>query len=72
MLYTSEDGFNFDKSYVIRDEFVKICKHGYSKGGHYGYPECIIVDGFMYVIYSKQKEKMEITAFDLKQLNEED
>ncbi len=68
MLAISEDGYNFDKEYIIRDEPVELKQEGLYKGGHYGYPECAILDGYMYIIYSKQKEEMEITRFSLDQL----
>lgn len=68
MLAISKDGYNFDKEYVIRDEIVEMHKKGLGKGGHYGYPECVIHNGYMYVIYTKMKETVEITKFSLKQL----
>lgn len=69
MLFTSEDGYNFDKKYIICDEPYARHKNGLGKGGHYGYPECAIFGGYMYVIYSKQKEVIEITRFSLEQID---
>lgn len=68
MLAISEDGYNFTKEYAIRDERVKINKPGLAKGGHYGYPECVIHNGYMYIIYSKMKETIEISKLPLNQL----
>lgn len=69
MLYVSEDGYNFDKKYIIHDEPYAMRQRGMDKGGHYGYPECAIYNGYMYVIYSKQKEIIEITRFSLDQID---
>lgn len=69
MLFTSEDGYNFDKKYIIHDEPYELRQKGLGKGGHYGYPECAILGGDMYVIYSKQKEVIELTRFSLDQLD---
>ncbi len=68
MLAVSENGYDFDKQYIIRDEPVTMQQKGLHKGGHYGYPECVIHNGYMYVIYSKMKEEVEITRFSLDQL----
>lgn len=68
MLAISEDGYNFDKEYIIRDELMQLRKPGAGKGGHYGYPECVIHNGYMYIIYTTMKEEVEITKFSLGQL----
>ncbi len=65
MLAVSENGYDFDKEYIIRDEPVKMNRKGVGKGGHYGYPECVIHNGYMYIIYSKMKESIEITRISL-------
>lgn len=67
-LYLSEDGENFDKHYIIRDEYYELQMEGMFKGGIYGYPHTLIRDGYMYVIYSKRKETIEVTKFNIKQL----
>ena len=64
----SEDGENFDQQYIIRDEPYKHRSSGLHKNGNYGYPHTLIHDGYMYVIYSKGKEMVEVTKFALDQL----
>lgn len=62
MLCVSDDGYNFDQQFILRDEDdYKMQKWGYAKGGYYGYPETFIHDGYLYVVYSRMKEVMEIT-----------
>lgn len=69
MLAVSEDGYDFNKKFIIKDEPYEMRQKGMDKGGHYGYPECAIHNGYMYVIYSKQKEVVEITRFSLDQID---
>lgn len=64
----SDDGENFNKSFIIRDEPCEKKYDGLFKGGTYGYPHTLIHDGYMYVIYSKNKESIEVSRFDLSQL----
>lgn len=67
-LYLSEDGENFDRHYIIRDEPYEMQIPGMNKGGIYGYPHTLIHGGYMYVIYSKRKEAIEVTKFPIDQL----
>lgn len=68
-IYVSEDGYNFNKRYIIRDETdYKLQQSGIAKGGSYAYPTTLVKDGYMYIIYSKQKEIIEISKFDLAQI----
>ena len=69
MLYVSFDGFDFNKRYIIHDEPYTRRQNGMDKGGHYGYPECVVANGYMYCVYSKQKEVIEITRFSLDQID---
>jgi len=64
----SEDGENFDKQYIIRDEPYEKKFKGLYKTGAYGYPHSLIHDGNMYVIYSKGKETIEVSKFAIDQL----
>lgn len=68
ILSISEDGRLFDKQYIIADDAYKLKKEGLWKGGQYGYPHTIIVNNYMYVIISRQKEAVEVIRFSLKQL----
>jgi len=67
-LEISENGYDFNERYIIRDEPNQVKQKGMFKGGMYGYPECVIYDGYMYVIYSMQKEEIAITRFSLDQI----
>ena len=67
-LFISSDGENFDKHYILRDEQYDMQFLGLHKGGSYGYPHTLIHDGYMYVIYSKQKEAIEVTRISLSDL----
>jgi len=64
-LYVSRDGYNFDTGYVLRDEPYMQRRYGYAKNGVYNYPEVLFDSKYMYVIYSKQKEVMEVTRVQL-------
>jgi len=64
----SEDGEHFDRHYILRDEPYKMKKEGLYKGGLYAYPHTFIKDGYMYVIYSKRKETIEVTKLNVDQL----
>ncbi len=60
-LYVSEDGYNFDTVYTLRDEKYTLKQQGYSKGGQYAYMKMLEHDGYLYVFYSRMKEVMELT-----------
>ena len=64
-LYVSEDGYNFNKGYILRDEKYEMQQDGWAKGGYFAYPEVFIHDGYMNIIYSKQKEVIELTRVKL-------
>ena len=64
-LFVSEDGYNFNKAYILRDEKYQMQQQGWSKGGYFGYPEVFIHDGYMHISYSKEKEVIEVTRVKL-------
>ena len=64
-LCLSDDGYTFDKAYVLRDERYEMQQGGWAKGGYFAYPEAMIHGEYLYVFYSKQKEVMEITRVKL-------
>lgn len=65
VLQISDDGYNFDREYILRDEKYEIQQSGWAKDGYYAYPEVLIQDDYMYIFYSKQKEVMELTRIKL-------
>lgn len=64
-LYISEDGYNFNKAYLLCDDVYTVKQPGWAKGGHIGYPHVMVVDDYLYVFYSKQKEVTEILRVKL-------
>lgn len=68
VLSLSKDGENFDVRYILRDEPYEKRYPGMYKGGLYGYPHTVIAGGFLYVIYSKRKEAVEVTRVPLSAL----
>jgi hypothetical protein len=72
VLSLSSDGFNFNENYIIAsDNYTKLYTGRY-KDGQFGYPYTIIHDGSMYVILSRQKEKLEVIRFKINQLKAAD
>lgn len=69
ILSISDDGYSFDKHYVIANDHYAIkFNEGRWKNGQFGYPYSIIKDDYMYVICSRRKETIEVIKFSLKQL----
>lgn len=64
----SSDGKFFNKHFIIADEEYTLKKAGLWKGGQYGYPFTMLLNGYMYVIVSRQKEAIEIIRFKVNQL----
>ena len=69
MLCLSENGFDFDKQYVLADEPYTVKKPGFAKSGHYGYPAVYADDEYIYAAYSKGKEIIEVARVKLSDLN---
>jgi len=69
VLSLSSDGKQFNKNYIIADEFYHLKKEGLWKGGQYGYPHSIVYNGYIYVIISRQKESIEVLRFGLGELD---
>ena len=65
MLSVSEDGDSFDTHYILRNEPYTIKSSGLYKGGNYAYPSVCFDDEYMYIIYSKGKEVIEVTKISL-------
>lgn len=64
---SDDNGQNFSEQYVIRMECdYSMEGYGRAKSGYYGYPEAVIGDdGYMYIVYSKLKEVIEVTRIKL-------
>ena len=69
VLATSEDGTSFDHHYILGDEAATTARiSGRWKYGRYGYPSFLIKDDTMFVIYSNNKEDIQICRFPLSRL----
>ena len=67
-LFTSSDGFNFDKEYIIKAGSYTHQFEGLYKDGAYSYPSTFVKDGNLYIIYSIGKEKIEISKISIADL----
>ena len=65
MLSVSEDGNTFDTHHILRNESYTIQSAGLYKSGNYAYPSVCFDDEYMYIIYSKGKEVIEVTKISL-------
>ncbi len=65
----SDDGENFTRRYNIATEKLSQRFEGMYKGGVYGYPHAMEIDGRMYVICSINKEDIAIFSFDISELD---
>jgi len=50
----------FDRSYILADEAYAQAYAGMHKAGIYGYGHTMIHDGWLYVIFSIQKEQVAV------------
>ncbi|MFD0716153.1 exo-alpha-sialidase [Paenibacillus sp. GCM10027626] len=60
VLSLSADGNMFDRHYILGDESFGQKFPGLHKGGDYGYPHSLIHDGYLYIIFSIQKERVAV------------
>ena len=68
MLCLSENGADFSRQYILRNEPYEQQIEGLYKGGLYGYPSVTVANDALYVIYSKHKEAIEVTRVALASL----
>lgn len=71
VLSISDDGFNFDKNYIIANDHYAIQYAGDYKTGQFGYPYSMIHDDYLYVIFSRRKEKIEVVRFPISGINDD-
>lgn len=60
-LAVSDDGARFDRMYIVRNEPTAPRYPGGSKNGGYQYPYAVESDGYLHVIYSVNKEDVEVS-----------
>jgi hypothetical protein len=65
ILSTSDDGKTFDKMFMLADNPPKRRIDGYHKERGYQYPNTFIEDNRMYIIYSVNKEDIEVGILNL-------
>lgn len=66
VLALSDDGFNFNQNYIIAaDYYTKKYTAGRYKTGQFGYPYSMVHDGYLYIVVSRMKEKLEIIRVSL-------
>lgn len=69
VLSISKDGFKYDKNYIVAKDYYTIKYKGKWKNGDFGYPYTIVDDQYLYIIVSRQKERLELLRVTLNQLN---
>lgn len=67
-LYTTKDGYHFNKAYTLRNEHYTLHQQGYSKGGEYGYMAMYNHDGYLYIFHSRKKEIMELVRVKIEDI----
>jgi len=64
----SEDGQTFRQTYILRDEATAPRLPGRFKGSGYQYPNSLEYQGKLYIIYSVNKEEIEVQGIALDEL----
>lgn len=64
----SDDGDSFDRMVVLRDEATSVTYPGTGKLPGYQYPHALEHNGVLHVIYTRNKEDIQITSVDLDDL----
>ncbi|OGV39766.1 MAG: hypothetical protein A2X48_23995 [Lentisphaerae bacterium GWF2_49_21] len=60
VLSLSDDGYTFDRHFIIGNEPYTQRLAGMYKGGEYGYPHTLVHGGYLNVIISRRKESVEV------------
>jgi len=60
VLSLSDDGLDYRRHFILRDDQYKGMYIGLDKNGIYGYPTSIVHDGYLYVAYSICKESIQV------------
>ncbi len=64
----SRDGLEFDRSVVIRFVPPELRYEGKAKSIGYAYPHSVVVGKYLWVIYSVNKEDIEVARISLAEL----
>ncbi len=68
VLSLSTDGIRFNRHYIFGNAPYERRYEGMHKVGSYGYPHSMVHDGYLYVIFSRQKEAIEISRVALRDI----
>ena len=68
-LALSADGILFNRAFILRNEPTQNIYKGLHKGSGYQYPNSLVWDGWLYVIYSVNKEDVMVTRVRLDYIN---
>lgn len=68
-LCISSNGIDFNDQYMLGDERYTIKTPGFAKQGDYGYPAICTDDEYLYAVYSRGKEILEICRVKLSDLD---
>ncbi|WP_418992626.1 exo-alpha-sialidase [Alistipes sp.] len=68
VLALSDDGYDYDRTWILSDDRYAQQYRGRWKGGEYGYPYAILHDGYVYVILSRRKERIEVIRIETEAL----
>lgn len=69
VLSLSKDGLNYDKTFIVDDSNYQMEYKGKWKDGQFGYPYAYVHENYLFIIYSRQKEQLEIAKIVISQLN---
>ena len=65
---TSADGMLFDRAFIVRSEPTRGVYQGMAKGPGYQYPNSLVRNGWLHVIYSVNKEDVMVTRIRMNDL----
>jgi len=68
VLSVSTDGLNYNKTFIVDDSNYQMKYKGKWKEGQFGYPYAYIHENYLYIIYSREKEQLEIAKIAINQL----
>ena len=68
VISVSENGEDFNRSFIVSDVYRSLRVPGLYKGGIYGYPHSIIAGNNMHIICSVNKEDIYVFTIPLRQL----
>lgn len=65
----SDDGFYYDRCCILSDDHYERQYDGRWKTGDYGYPFALVRNGWVYVVVSRYKERLDALKFKLSDLD---